>query len=448
MQKPPDFLKAALRRCCPSQALLAALALLATFGCRNDADADAEKKPATTETTPGANGDIAAPADVAAAPADAEKTASGLAHMLLSKGEGTAHPKSWDSVTVHYTGWTSDGKMFDSSVKRGRPSTFGLKQVIAGWTEGLQLMVTGEKRRFWIPVDLAYKNAMGKPAGMLVFDVELKSIRPGKKPIPAPDDVAAAPADAKKTDSGLALKVLKAGKGKSPNPWDRVEVHYTGWTIDGEMFDSSVARGSPTTFGVKQVIAGWTEGLQLMQEGEKTRFWIPAELAYGKNPRRGAPAGMLVFEVELLKIHTEPKPPEPPPVPKDVTAVPSNAKKSASGLAWRVLSKGKGKKKPTKADRVEVHYSGWTTDGKMFDSSIPRNTPATFGVGGVIKGWTEGLQLMTQGEKRRFWIPAELAYGEKPGRPGAPAGMLVFDVELLKIHSSPPKLPGKATPTK
>ncbi|HVV51590.1 MAG TPA: FKBP-type peptidyl-prolyl cis-trans isomerase, partial [Polyangia bacterium] len=77
-------------------------------------------------------------------------------------------------------------------------------------------------------------------------------------------------------------------------------------------------------------------------------------------------------------------------------------------------------------------YSGWTTDGKMFDSSVTRGEPATFPLKGVIPGWTEGLQLMTVGEKIRFWIPGNLAYDNSP-RPGAPHGTLVFDVELLAI---------------
>ncbi len=117
-----------------------------------------------------------APADVAAPPADAVKTASGLASKLLKAGTG-AKPGPTSVVTVHYTGWTTDGKGFDSSITRGRPATFPLGRVIAGWTEGLQLMTIGEERRFWIPEDLAYKGRRGAPAGMLVFDVELISIR-------------------------------------------------------------------------------------------------------------------------------------------------------------------------------------------------------------------------------------------------------------------------------
>jgi FKBP-type peptidyl-prolyl cis-trans isomerase len=79
-------------------------------------------------------------------------------------------------------------------------------------------------------------------------------------------------------------------------------VHYTGWTTDGKMFDSSVVRGSPASFSLSQVIAGWTEGVQLMKVGDKFRFWIPGKLAYGDHPRPGAPAGMLVFDVELIAI--------------------------------------------------------------------------------------------------------------------------------------------------
>ena len=121
-----------------------------------------------------------------------------------------------------------------------------------------------------------------------------------QKTIPPPDDVKAVPADAKKTSSGLAYKVITPGKGKQhPTSTSEVTVHYTGWTTDGKMFDSSVTRGEPSTFPLNQVIKGWTEGVQLMVVGEKTRFWIPEPLAYGG---RRAPFGMLVFDVELISI--------------------------------------------------------------------------------------------------------------------------------------------------
>ena len=239
---------------------------------------------------------IPAPPDVAAPPPDAKKTASGMATKVLEAGGGRDHPTKDDVVTVHYTGWAaSDGKMFDSSISRGKPSTFAANRVIAGFTETLLLMVPGERRRAWIPESLSYKGQR-EPKGMLVFDIELIDI-----PSRAPSDVKAPPADAKRTASGLAYKVLEEGTGgRHPRTNSSVTVHYTGWTTDGKMFDSSVVRGQPATLSVDSVIAGWSEGLRLMVEGEKARLWIPENIAYkGQSP----PYGMLVFDVELIKIN-------------------------------------------------------------------------------------------------------------------------------------------------
>jgi FKBP-type peptidyl-prolyl cis-trans isomerase len=123
-----------------------------------------------------ATASIPAPPDVAAPPAGSLKTTSGLSTLVLQPGTGKRHPRPTDRVTVHYSGWTTDGKMFDSSVS-GEPASFALNGVISGWTEGLQMMVEGEKRRFWIPESLAYKGRSGSPQGMLVFDVELIKIQ-------------------------------------------------------------------------------------------------------------------------------------------------------------------------------------------------------------------------------------------------------------------------------
>ncbi|MCB9686285.1 MAG: FKBP-type peptidyl-prolyl cis-trans isomerase [Alphaproteobacteria bacterium] len=542
--------------------LVAAVILMTA--CTGDQGETTKTDEATTEQKESKLGDkpmkekIPAPADVAAPPADATKTESGLAYKVLTPGSGTEKPTKVARVQVNYTGWTTDGEMFDSSVTRNRPASFQLNAVIAGWTEGLQLMTQGEKTRFWIPEDLAYKGQPGKPAGMLVFDVELLSITnpppappdvaappadakktasglaykmvdegegdehpvadarvvvsftewtsdgtvvdstvvkgrpmtitlsentfPGfveavsllkkngkamfwipeslvqtdqqpkgtlvydlqlmsfENPIPAPPDVAAPPADAKKTEKGVSYKILKKGPGgEKPGPEATVTVNYTGWTTDGKMFDTSTKRGRPVDFPLNRVIPGWTDGLQQLAAGDTARLWIPVELAYNNQPNR--PAGMLVFDVELVSFQN---PPPPIPAPPDVAAAPADATKTESGLAYKVLTPGKGAEKPTAASRVKVHYTGWTTDGKMFDSSVQRGEPAVFPLGGVIKGWTEGLQLMTVGQKNRFWIPGDLAYGEKPARPGAPAGTLVFDVELLEIVAAPemPPIPG------
>ena len=107
------------------------------------------------------------------------------------------------------------------------------------------------------------------------------------------------------TESGLQYEVLSKGEGSSPTPQDNVTVHYTGTLTDGTVFDSSVERGEPATFGVSQVIPGWTEALQLMSVGDKFRLVIPSELAYGQrgSGAKIAPNSTLVFEVELLKIN-------------------------------------------------------------------------------------------------------------------------------------------------
>ena len=120
------------------------------------------------------------------------------------------------------------------------------------------------------------------------------------------------------------------------------------------------------------------------------------------------------------------------PAPADVTAPPADAVTTATGLATKVQKPGTGTRHPSSTSRVRVHYTGWTTDGKMFDSSVQRNETIAFGLNQVIPGWTEGVQLMVEGETRRLWIPEKLAYR---GQPGAPKGMLVFDVELIKIES-------------
>jgi len=128
-----------------------------------------------TATSCGPRTQIAAPADVAQPPPNAQATSSGLLYIVLRQGHGVT-PHRNDKVIVNYTGWTTDGAMFDSSVAKGKPAKFVVSEVIAGWTEALQLMKTGSTYRLWIPEPLAYGGQEGFPAGTLVFDVSLISI--------------------------------------------------------------------------------------------------------------------------------------------------------------------------------------------------------------------------------------------------------------------------------
>jgi FKBP-type peptidyl-prolyl cis-trans isomerase len=407
---------------------------LLVLACNEAAETEGvDEVPETLIEEPGAP-NLDAPADVAAAPADAQTTPTGLAYKVMTKGTGTTHPNSWDTVKVHYTGWqSSDGNRFDSSVERDEPAEFPLSGVIKGWTEGLQLMVVGEKTRFWIPAELAYGNTPmrpGGPSGMLVFDVELLEITPGVQPPDAPEDVAAAGEGSTTEASGLAWKQLKKGDGVKADAWDLITIEFSVWQTDGTYLDSSRVKGKPLTAPLGELMPGWQEGIGMMQVGEERRFWIPPELA--TLPGRPPPPSALVFDIELTAVTERAAPPE---VPSDLSPVPSTAKTTESGLAYRVLNKGTGTAHPAATSKVTVHYSGWTLDGQMFDSSVTRGQPSSFGLDGVIKGWTEGVQYMVVGEKTRFWIPADLAYGDTPMRPGGPSGMLVFDVELVSIDS-------------
>ena len=230
------------------------------------------------------------------------------------------------------------------------------------------------------------------------------------------------------TSSGLKYEIIKLGDGEKPEATDKVEVHYHGTLEDGTVFDSSVERGQTITFGLNQVIKGWTEGLQLMPIGSKFKFTIPPELGYGNRAIGNIPPNStLIFEVELFDI-------KKPFVDNDFS-IPAEEVALESGLRYLEHIAGEGN--ITKAgDVVIVHYSGFLSDGRKFDSSHDRGKPFNFTLGEnrVIKGWEEGLLNMKKGAKRTLIIPPELGYGER-GAGGVipPNATLVFEVELIDI---------------
>ncbi|MGB0647706.1 MAG: FKBP-type peptidyl-prolyl cis-trans isomerase [Bradymonadia bacterium] len=405
-----------------------------------------------------------APNDVSGIPQNATKVVDGIAYRVLKRGSSKHKPKMDSTVVVHYTGWTTDGRSFDSSITRGEPSKFGVSTVISGWTQALLLMAVGDKFRIWVPEELAYRGQQGMPKGMLVFDLELLDIvgtsagagnvqsstpqAPNVEVVPVhqPRDAIhssttpstdqargmSPPSEAVGTPSGLFSKVLRAGVGKA-HPTDKsiAVVKYQAWKGDWELFDSTPDAMDGIRVPVDGVIPGLSEGLKLMVEGEVRRLWIPDELAYKYQP--GGTKGSVVFDVELVGIEAQR---QPPPTPVDVSSPPADAEQTSNGVFHRRLQAGNGNVKPKPQSVVKVHYTGWTTDGKIFDSSMTRNQPAVFSLATVIPGWSEGLQLMVEGEVRRLWIPESLAYRGKVGRP---AGMLVFDVVLIKIVELEPQ---------
>ncbi len=245
----------------------------------------------------------------------------------------------------------------------------------------------------------------------------------------------------KATLSGLQYEVLAEGPqgGASPAATDLVDVHYVGTLIDGVEFDSSRARGAAARFPLNQVIPGWTEGVQLMSEGDRYRFYVPAELAYGAQGTPGGPIGpneALIFDVELIKVTNAQRNADAAATFLAGNSAKPGVKKTASGLQYQVLAEGKaGGKQPTDASKVSVHYEGRLVNGTVFDSSYQRGESIEFPLNAVIPGWTEGVQLMSEGDKFRLFVPPQLGYGES-GTPGGPIGpneALVFDVELLKV---------------
>jgi FKBP-type peptidyl-prolyl cis-trans isomerase len=407
------------------------VSLVAVAGCDRADDKKPKPMPKAMQTK-GQVEQVKPPLDLKQPPADATKTASGLILKHLSKNPTGAAVSRNDIVMVNYTGWRQgNGETFFSSFGRGQPMPLNLTTSAVGFREGLPLMRQGEKAMMWMPPAIAYKGPIPKDADTLVFEVEVASINAA----PAIPTELAAPATAQTTKSGAKYVVVKPGTGTvKPRYYDTVTFHYTAWDKDGRMFDTTEMRKHAVTEAPFRRAAVMEEILTSMTVGQRTRFWVEAATLESGKPLPGMPTGLVTYEVELTQLAKALF--SPPPAPADVKAPPAGTKKTAKGVSYRLMKAGKGGAKPTPTQSVRVHYTGWTTDGRMFDSSVVRGEPAEFSLGGVIAGWTDGIPLMSVGDKMRFWIPSELAY---KGAPGKPQGMLVFDVELMEIKAPPPK---------
>ena len=240
-----------------------------------------------------------------------------------------------------------------------------------------------------------------------------------------------APKEFTSTKSGLKYRILRKSNDVKPTSKDTVKVHYKGWLDNGKEFDSSYGPGGePIEFPLNGVIAGWTEGMQFVGKGGMIELEIPYELGYGAQGSGPIPPkATLHFIVELLEVTPPPKPLEPGAVDKDA---PEEFTTTESGLKYRIRRKSDGKK-PTAANTVKVHYKGWFDNGEIFDSSYQRGKSIGFPLNQVIKGWTEGMQLVGEGGMIELEVPYNLAYGER-GRPGIPPkSTLHFLVELLEV---------------
>ncbi len=249
---------------------------------------------------------------------DLKEVTSGVKFRDVTVGDGRQCPQG-ATVKVHYTGWLTDGTIFDTSKDRG-PAKFNLSGVIQGWQLGIPGMKVGGKRKLVISAERGYENRpQGKipPGSTLIFEVELLDVLLGPDAVSGPGKPMSDNSNGGTDDEalqeivdGLKFRDLKEGTGEPVKPGANVTVHYTGWTVDGNVFDSSKRTGQP--FGCslapgspRGVIAGWQKGIPGMKPGGIRKLVIPAALAYGN---RGSgtqipPGATLIFEVELVRVN-------------------------------------------------------------------------------------------------------------------------------------------------
>ncbi len=403
-----------------------------------------------------------------------QKLPSGLEYKVIKHGTGTRKPVLNDHIEMYIFVHVGDSVIFDSRKMYGpKPVPFPITQpkFKGDPIEGFMLMVEGDSAIFRLPVDSMQKAGNQlmpwMKSGMLVeYNVTLMKVRSEAEERKESEENAAKQGtiDDKilqeyftkngikptKTASGLYYVILKEGSGSNIKAGQNATVFYTGKFMDGKAFDSNTDSSfhHPQPFEVEvgkgRVIKGWDEGLQLLKKGSKAVFYIPSGLAYGATDRNPIPANsILVFEVEISNVAE----------PVDQAAIDDKLlqdyfkekniqpTKTKSGLYYMVSRKGAGPNaKPGK--KVTMNYTGKTLNGTVFDSNTDpqfkhvQPFSFTLGMGQVIPGWDEGVQLLQIGSKATFFIPSGLAYGPRAAGPNIPANtVLLFDVEVVGIDN-------------
>lgn len=246
--------------------------------------------------------------------------------------------------------------------------------------------------------------------------------------------------------SGLKYNDVKVGTGAEAKNGDLIEVHFKGWIVKdssdlfgdwsvdstkkADLIADSYAMNQPMKFvlGTESFIKGSEEGIVGMKAGGQRAIVVPSNLAYGPEGMGPIPPNSSIkVLIELVSTKEA--------VVAKMWDVDSTLfKTTASGLKYAIIQEGEGEL-VGKEKQATVHYSGFLLDGTKFDSSVERDEPFTFvaGVGQVIPGWDEGVQLMKKGSKARFIVPANLAYGDRDLGKIPPNSTLIFDVEVLDV---------------
>jgi len=389
-------------------------------------------------------------------------TASGLQYQVIK--EGTGPKATLDNIVVtHYTGTLLDGKIFDSSIERGKPASFPLKNVITGWQEGIQLMSVGARYRLFLPANLGYgeNSPASIPANsVLIFDVELLEIKKEDPNVEARVQMSygygyMVGQSLKKlgldsAEQDPAQFVQGFAKGFEATPQDKQTME----TLLRARIQSKTPAASPQAAQKIAFALGYSSSASIAGKlGAQSVDFDFNALGLGYATVLKGDESMISDEQmnKALQDYFEPKQQKAQEAEDaknqaaalvNITAgekfMEENAKKEgvktmANGMQYIVIKEGEGEK-PTLEDKVTTHYHGSLIDGKVFDSSVERGQPATFPLNGVIQGWQDGIQLMSVGAKYKFFIPAKLAYGNRAMGESIPAGStLIFEVELIKF---------------
>ena len=441
---------------------------------------------------------------------------SGLQYRILRPGKGRK-PGATDSVTVQYRGTLPDGSEVDSSYQGDGPVILRVDEVIPGWQEALLLMQAGAKWEVFIPPRLARlqrgtrKRALGGDQP-LIYDIELLSIGASDAPEVAMKALGGEAAGAATESvtrvywmrgsgtgtgdvgaraqrlaffeqnagkdsvitlpSGLQYRVLRRGSGRTPAAGDRVTVHYRGTRLDGTEFDSSHHGQGPATFRLEEVIPGWQEALQHMEEGATWELYIPPELAFRKPGPLGATP--VIFELELVAVGrsattavdmaavqpleaagaSAERGAEERAAPVDAKGEPVAAGRASpaedtqgggaislpGGITYRVIRNGAGVS-PLADDRITVQYRV-TQPGGHEAGVYAGDGRISFRVDQTIPAWQAVFQRMQEGARWALSLPSELAYSKWGPGDGE---TVVFDVELLKVTAPQAAAAGEAS---